>query len=121
MIAVRTDWAVAVTNFRSFLPPGIERWIVAFEPRYHDNIFVALQQQLAVVEVIRLGVDSAARVSAIADSYFSDERCGFIEFAVTDASDTPREDVAALMRFARWPEKRVRFCFDVADSNFALL
>lgn len=118
---VRTDWAASVTNFRSFLPPGIERWIVAFEPHYHGRIVESLQKQLAVVEVIRLGVDSAARVSTVADSYLSDESCGFVEFAVTDASEMPREDVAALMRFARWPEERVRFCFDVADSNFALL
>jgi hypothetical protein len=120
-LAADDSWDAALANFRAFLPPSVRHWVLVFERAYHRRLAAELCRALDVVALFDLDRASPDRIGAAADAHCGDERYGFIQLAATDAWELDDADIAALMRFAAWPEQRVRFCFQISDGNFPLL
>jgi hypothetical protein len=112
----------SLQNFSACLPPSIERWVVAFRPELHADLLCELARVLPIQSIILLGSDSADAIYEQAKRNSADSACGFLEFDVALAQRYgPAEQMRALLEFAKWPASRVRFCFDVTDSNFSTL
>jgi hypothetical protein len=120
-LATGDSWSLALDNFRAFLPPSVRHWVLVFERTYHQRLAAELCGALNVVALFDLDTDLPERVATAADAHRGDESYGFIQLATTDAWELGDADIAALMRFAAWPEQRVRFCFQISDGNFPLL
>lgn len=112
------SWRQAINNFKFYLPVNVSRWIVAIEGYAHKQILHHLSKKLFISEVIVLQCCSSNLIRELADKFLEDPDYGFLEFAIQDGESLRDEDRLALMEFAKWPETRVRLCFDVADCNF---
>lgn len=117
------DFHAAIINITKYLPPA-QRWIVAFEPKYHSRLVADLATCLGgTCELLRLGQDTPERVQHVAAEYRDDPRYAFLEFQVCDGELT-RGGINyhdALALFWNWTEDRLRLFFDVTDNNVGVL
>lgn len=116
-------WRAAVANFLSYLPDGVRRWVVMFEPPFHARAVGEVVARVEVEALFAAGHADPGDVLRTAEATAARDDVGYLEFVVTDGRfDHAGVDYREAVRpFASWPNHRVRLCFDVWDDVFPVL
>lgn len=122
-LGVGGAWGGAVDNFLAYLPAGVDRWVVVYEPGFHARAVEAVVARVAVERLFAAGEADPDDVRRAAEETTGRDDVGYLEFVVTDGRfDHGGIDYRDAVRpFASWPSSRVRLCFDVWDDVFPLL